>query len=363
MFALIRREEDKKYLPEVEKWVNEVRVFKKTSRPFTLENLIRTALSSKPLVMNRNRAKGLPEAVVKRLEQSDIDLVHIESFYLMPNLPETLPVPVVLAEQTVEYLAYESYAKDSGRKLLKPFLYADVNKIKKWERHFWLKSDRVVAVSSEDKSLIERLEPKVKPVGVVANGVDVDYFDATGKKLPKEPTVLFVGNYSWLPNVQAVKYLVEKVWPRILKAKPEAKLLIAGYRPTKEILSYKRIKGIKVLGPVEDVREVYKKSHLLLAPVFWGKGTRLKVLEAMASKTPVVSTPEAIEGISGIEAGRHVLVGENPESLARQTVRLLGDQKLQKEIADRSYHLVKENYHWQAIAADLDRVYREAAKK
>ena len=97
--------------------------------------------------------------------------------------------------------------------------------------------DRLITMSDNDREYILKESPAVKHVDVVANGVDTDYFDAVKKKLPTKPTILFVGTFYWLPNVQAVKYLVKQVWPIIHRKLPEAHLHIVGFRPTAEIQS------------------------------------------------------------------------------------------------------------------------------
>jgi polysaccharide biosynthesis protein PslH len=200
-------------------------------------------------------------------------------------------------------------------------------------------------------------------VGVVANGVDIEYFDAVPKHQLTDPTILFVGTFSWLPNVQAVNFLVNKIWPLILKQVPQARLKIVGFSPTPEIMSYHQKQSITVDGSVDDIRTAYAAAHVLVAPVMWGKGTRYKILEAMATHTPIVATPTAIEGIAGIKPDTHVLLGSDAASLAQQTVNLLTDTALQGKLADHSYELVKKRYNWHAISNDLDQIYQEIGSR
>jgi glycosyltransferase involved in cell wall biosynthesis len=214
-------------------------------------------------------------------------------------------------------------------------------------------------MSPNDRDYILEENPEVKHVDVVANGVDIDYFDAVPKKLPSKPTILFVGTFYWLPNVQAVNYLVKEIWPIIRQKLPQAHLHIVGFRPTPEIQSYQRLPHVKVSGSIKDIREAYAKAHVLLAPVMWGKGTRYKILEAMATKTPIVATPLAVEGIEGLIPGQQVRISESAEALADETIAVLKNVTLQRNLASKSYRLVNDRYNWQTISKELDRLYSE----
>lgn len=362
LFALIKSESERKYIPELEKYCTKVVVFKRTERPFTLKNIFRTGFSAFPFLVIRNLVDEVRYAVEKELQNTSYDLIHAETFYMMPNIPKT-KTPVLLVEQTVEYLGYLSYAKSSKLWPLKPFLYADIYKLRKWEEFFWRNCSRLVTMSQEDKKYILETTTGVQKIDVVANGVDVEYFKQTKKELPKDPTVLFVGTFRWLPNIEAVRVLVHSVWPLIHAKLPNAKLKIVGNSPTDEV--YKMAEddeSISVVGEVKDIRDAYAKAHVLVAPVFSGKGTRYKVLEAMATKTPVVGSALAVEGIQ-VEQGKDVLVGNTVEELAEKTVMLLSNDALQKKLATNGENSVFRQYNWKHISERLDMIYKEVGRK
>src|SRR5690606_31084469 len=104
---------------------------------------------------------------------------------------------------------------------------------------------------------------------------------------------------------------------------------------------------------VEDIRDAYARAHVLLAPIRSGKGTRYKIIEAMATKTPVITTSLGAEGLD-IDSGEHVLIGDDSESLINQTVKLLEDTKLQKKMADKAKKMVEQNVNWKSISKGLD---------
>lgn len=358
LFSLIKNESDQQYIENIAPYCHKVKVFKRSKYPFTPRNIIKAGISRYPFVVTRNLVSQTKTDVEAELAKENYDVIHAETFYMMPNIPQTL-IPVILVEQTIEYLGYQSYAHSSRLLPLKPFFYIDIQKIKYWEQYYWRHCDRLIAMSQDDAQFIKKEVTDINHVDVVANGIDVDFFNQTKNRLPKNPTVLIVGTFKWLPNVEAVTYLVEHIWPRVIKKIPHAKLHIVGYSPTQKILSYQKDPSITVSGSVKDIREAYGSAHILLAPVKSGKGTRYKILEAMATRTPIVATPLAVEGIEGIENGKHVLVGQTSEELADLTIKLLTDKTMRQLLSRESKALVDRNYNWHKISQSLDHIYQE----
>lgn len=358
LFALIKEETELQYISELEKYCAKVRVFKRSKTPFTLKNILKTAFSSYPFLVIRNHVSEVIPAVAKELASTKYDLIHAETFYMMPHIPDT-SVPILLVEQTIEYLGYESFASKVKMPFLKPLLSIDIAKIRKWEHYYWRKSDRLIVMSEEDKQFIAAELGSVAKIEVVSNGVDTEWFASYEKHLKKAPTLLSVGTFKWLPNVEAVQFLVESVWPLIKNKLPEAKLWIVGNAPTREVSEYQeKDTSITVTGGIPDIREAFNSAHVLIAPVFSGKGTRYKILEAMASRTPIVATSTAVEGL-GVEHGKHVLIGETPAELATLAVTVLHDKKLQNTLASNSFKYVSKTYDWQPIAEKLDSIYKQ----
>ena len=358
LFALIKEESERQYQQELEKYCTKVKLFKRSKKPFTLKNIVKTAFSSFPFLVIRNHVTEVISAVEKELASEEYDLIHAETFYMMPHIPET-SVPIILVEQTIEYLGYESYAEKVKIPGLKQLLNVDINKIRRWEKHYWRMSDKLIVMSDEDKKFIAEFVDDPQKIEVVSNGVDADWFAEKKRDLPPDQTILSVGTFKWLPNVEAVQFLVNEIWPKIKKQVPTAKLWIVGNAPTKEVFDFQRKdSSITVTGGIPDIRDAFKGAHVLLAPVFSGKGTRYKVLEAMASETPIVATTTAVEGL-GVEHMKHVLTGDTANSMAELTVKLLKDKKLHDQLAKNSRKFVQEYYDWKQISKKLDHIYQE----
>ncbi|MBW7956232.1 glycosyltransferase [Patescibacteria group bacterium] len=360
LFALIKEESERQYIPELEKYCAKVRVFKRSQKPFTFRNIFHTAFSSFPFLVIRNHVPQTIAAVEKELQAEKYDVIHAETFYMMPNIPKT-EIPIILVEQTIEYLGYESYADKIKFWPLRQILKLDIAKIRRWEEHYWRSCTKLITMSEEDKRFIDETIHEPKKIEVVSNGVDVKWFTQKERKLPKDLTVLSVGTFNWLPNVEAVKFLVENVWPIVKKKLPTSKLWIVGNAPTPEIFEYqKKDTSITITGGIPDIRDAFTGAHVLVAPVFSGKGTRYKILEAMAAGTPIVATQLAVEGL-GVEHGVQVLIGNTAKELADLTVKVLQQPELQKKLAKNGKEFVQTQYDWEFIAQKLDSIYLKMA--
>jgi glycosyltransferase involved in cell wall biosynthesis len=172
-----------------------------------------------------------------------------------------------------------------------------------------------------------------------------------------------MANYDWMQNIEAARVLVTQVFPKILKVIPDAKLLIAGQH-TEKIADLKT-ESVKLLNlkieDIEGVKRAYRESGVLVAPLYGPGGSRLKILGAMGTKLPVVTTAIGIEGIDAVNK-ESVLFGDNPEELADLTIKLLNNRGLYNEIARNARKLVESKYSYEAIAQKLDQIYLEVSK-
>lgn len=357
LFAYIRKDEERQYIENLKPYCTKIRVFKR--RPvWSLYNILRSTFSLDPLLVTMYRSGVLEEAIKEELAGGEYDLIHAETFYMVPNIPKTL-LPIILVVQTIEHLGYKEFTRRFKYLFLKPFLYWDVGKIKTNEEKYWKSATRLIAMSGEDKEYISKRVPEVGQIDVVENGVDIPFFLEVKKQLTKDFIVLFVGTFKWLPNVEAVEYLVKEVWNRVRDSIKGASLWIVGNSPTPHIISFMdNDPSIQVKGRVSDIRDAYKHANVLLAPVWSGKGTRYKILEAMATETPVVATSLAVEGL-GVEPGVHALVADDANGLADYTIQLSQDLKLANKLAKNGLELVKKKYNWAAISQKLDKIYNE----
>ncbi|QQG47111.1 MAG: glycosyltransferase [Candidatus Woesebacteria bacterium] len=358
LFSLIKDESERRFVPELEKYCKKVRVFKRPKSPWTFRNLFLTAFSFYPLLVIRNYSSKEKHAIKKELKEEKYDLIHAEAFYVMPHVPKT-KIPSILVEQTIEYMVYKHYVDTEVPWILKPIYLLDILKLRFWELYFWKKTNQLVAVSSSDKKIMQKLIPGID-VDIIPNGVDAQFYVSKKAEKLSPPRVLYgVTNFEWLQNIEAVQTLIQDVWPEVHEKFPKAKLWIVGRLIPKWIveLSQKR-SDIEITESIPDARDAYLKSTLMVAPIKGSGGTRLKILEAMAAGLPVISTSIGVAGLD-LENGKHAIIKDKPSELAQETIRLLKNPLLAKKIGLAGQKFAKENYDWKKLVEIQDKIYKD----
>ena len=192
-------------------------------------------------------------------------------------------------------------------------------------------------------------EARRKSVGV-SNGVDSDFFRPHSAHAPlydtSRPTFVFTGTMDYPPNVDAVRWFTAEILPIIRKTLPEACFYIVGQRPAKEVLALAQTDGVHVTGMVDDVRPYLAHASAVVAPIRIARGIQNKVLEAMSMARPVITTPEALEGIDA-RHGEEVHVASSPEEIAAAAVQLAGSEA-GDIMGEKARDCVVEKYSWAA---------------
>jgi glycosyltransferase involved in cell wall biosynthesis len=330
----------------------------KRPKQWSVKNILRTGFSFYPFLLVGHFNKDMQKIIKEEIQSNIYDLIHVETFYVMHNLPKT-SLPTILTEHNIEYQIYWDFVNNFKFIFLKPFLWIDVLKLKFWEQFFWRKADQIIAVSKAEKIIIEKSINK--KVLVVANGVDCDYFSRIIKKEPKLSTILFVGSFRWIQNRDAAAYLLSNIWP-ILKEKfgSVIKLQIVGNEANTHIKNLDDPQ-IEINDCVQDIRKVYATGTLLLAPIKIGGGTKFKILESMASGLPVVTTPEGVEGLENYD--NTIFVGKNDSELIYAAEKILTDNNLRKHLITREKEFVRKYYDWGEITEKLESAYNQLVKK
>lgn len=214
--------------------------------------------------------------------------------------------------------------------------------------------DRVHAMSAADAAYLARLLPDGdRRLRVVPNGVDCAWYQPA-ESAPERRGVLLAGNFHTLPNLDACEYFMHQVWPEVRRLRPDAEVSLVGAAMPPRLYDRHGRDGVTVTGAVPEMREVYHRHRVLVAPLRAGSGTRVKLLEAFAAGLPVVSTTLGAEGIDCAD-GEHLLLADDPAGLARAVDRLLGDPGLAARLSVNAMRLARERYDWAASArAHLD---------
>lgn len=357
LVCLYKNEEEKKFSLQLKKYCTRVFFCLRPSSPWQIKNILKAIISSYPFLVIRNYSNEATTLLKKLLAKEKFDIIHAETFYILPHLPKT-KTPVFLLEQTIEYQVYEHFV-ESLPFFIKSFFLFDIWKLKESEINFWKKANLVGVVSEKDGKIINKITKK-KPVIIPNAAGDEMIVKRLPKKSFKKPVVFFQGNFSWLQNTEAAQYIVKKIVPEAIKKIPQLTFIIAGQK-AQEKLGRHSCKNLKIFDIKNEeiglVKKLYKESTIFIAPIFGPGGTRLKILAAMASGIPIISTATGVSGLA-VEDKKHVLIASDSKEFIEKIDLLLKDDHLYYQLQKNAYLLIKKKYNWKKVAEKLEVVYQ-----
>ena len=265
------------------------------------------------------------------------------------SLPPELERKTAWMLHDIDYDKFKRISRTESRVIKKLRLRLHSGMMRRWMPRFANRFGACVTVSEADRQLLLSANDRLK-VEVSPNGVDTQRF----RPLPDEnktSSLLFVGNMSYGPNIDAASYFCREILPIVRRKITNAELWIVGIDPpplVKKLCS----DCVHVTGRVADVEPYYSRSAACIVPLRAGSGTRLKILEAMALGRPVVLTSIGCEGLE-VNDGEHLLIGNTPERFAEQTIEMLSNRALRRRITEKARQLAVTVYDWDVIAEKL----------
>jgi glycosyltransferase involved in cell wall biosynthesis len=211
--------------------------------------------------------------------------------------------------------------------------------------------DSTIVCSATDRDILASRVPGVN-IKVIRNCVRLGEVPARSGS-DGVHRVLFVGTMNYKPNIDAVRWFCNHIWGKMRAAASQPSVLsIVGHRPPAEVLALAEIDGVRVVGSVEDVRPYYEESDIVVAPIRFGSGTRIKIVEAMSMAKPVVATTVGAEGLE-VVAGRDILIADTEERFAEACVALLNDSSFRMRIGIAARKCIEAKYAEEAAVSEL----------
>lgn len=353
LICFSKNREDASGIRELKKYCRKV-VHIKRRPSWSPLNLMISLFSRYPFVAAVNGfSRELTRSVLDEIDTGEYDAVQVEHFYaaqpVLRALKKTHMRPVkILDEHNVEFKVYERMLNASNNLILKALLAFDAWKMKKYETGIWKKFDVSFFCSNADARYCRETRKLVVP-----NGADVSYFRSY-RGSPR-PSVVFLGNFRYAANVDAMRYFTRRIWPQVRKGFPGITLDIVGYDPHGRARKFVG-ENIRIRGFVRDARAYLNPSNVFIAPLRIGSGTKLKVLDAMASGMAIVGTSVAFEGLD-VRNGKQVMISDGPENFAGNVLRLLKSRSLRKKLGIHARILAGKRYNWDEIAEKLSGFY------
>ncbi|CAN5862315.1 hypothetical protein BH11VER1_BH11VER1_19860 [soil metagenome] len=313
-------------------------------------------MQSTPSTVLHWRLPHIAEAIRDQLSRHRYDLVHVCDIVMAQYfLDEHKDIPLSMDRSRVD-LQFQLQQSAVMNVTIKDKVIAWENMIKLWrfEKRVAKRTQLQVLCGPDDETFVHKHISKTVPLKVIANGVDLDFFNAdrvTDSRAEK-PTIIFCGAMDYAPNIDALRWYFGSMHAVLKTRIPELEVLIVGKSPVAEVAAYAQQAGVTITGSVPDVRPYYQRAWLQMVPLRIGGGTRLKIVESLAIGTPVVSTTIGAQGL-GLRHADNILLADESASFVDQIERALKNCALRESLGAGGIRTARERFSWRNIGKQL----------
>ena len=321
--------------------------------------------SRKPLQTVYSWQPAMARQIAQRASRSEFDIIHIEhlrgsrfGLFLKSSLPS---IPVVWdSVDCISHLFYQA-AKQSRSFFGKFMTRLELSRTRRAEGDLVCRFEHVLVTAPPDRDALLGLVAQGKSpskISVLPNGVDLDYFHPRADFQRDPETIIFSGKMSYHANISMARYLVEEIMPRIWKFRPATRLYIVGKDPAPVIKKMTRNPLITVTGTVDDIRPFLWRATVSVVPLLYGAGIQNKILEAMATGTPVVTTCQALSALQA-RPGRDLFASDDPDGFSHAIMQMIANRDLQQKTSEAGVKYVRTFHRWGSIASQLVKIYQQ----
>tara|TARA_Y100000768_G_scaffold370511_1_gene336391 strand:+ start:237 stop:1412 length:1176 start_codon:yes stop_codon:yes gene_type:complete len=345
LISLSEKNISEKYIQSLNKYCKSITIYKMIFFK-RIYNLFKTFFNNKPFQVNY----FYHYSIQKRLNSK---IAEIKPDYIFCQLIRTA-MYVKNNHTTAKVLDYmDSLSKGMERRIkisnifMKPFVIMEFQRLKRFENLAFEFFNKHIIISENDRK--EIAHNKKDEIEIIGNGIDTNYFQKIETEIKYE--LIFIGNLSYLPNIEAANFISKEILPKLLEKLPNIKILIAGSNPSNRVIKLAN-KNIEVQGWVEDIRKSYSSGKIFFAPMTIGSGLQNKLLEAMSIGIPCITSELSNRSLKALDK-KNILIGNSVNEYINQIISLLNDEKKRKIIGESGRKYVIENYNWKTANSKL----------
>lgn len=345
---------------ELEQICASVVAIERPERALTTADRLQSLFVAEPASVRATWSNVFATAVAEAASQLCPEVVIALQIDVAPYARQIPRAPRLLEEIELSY-TFEHYRQHRDPRLRLRYLLTAIQH-RRYVSALLRDFTAVTVVSVREAELVRQIVgSQPLEIAVIPNGADVAG-SAAYRYQPDPDTLIYPGALSYAANLDATCYFVSEIHPLIRQKRPETSLRITGRNTAEQRAALGPTNGVSFTGYVDDIRALIARSAVEVVPLRRGGGTRLKILEAMAVGTPVVSTSKGMEGLD-LEPGRHLLVADTPQAFAARTLELLARAGLRNCLSEAGRRVVAERYDWRVIAARLTDLVEELAQR
>ncbi|MFT4824738.1 MAG: glycosyltransferase involved in cell wall biosynthesis [Halioglobus sp.] len=317
------------------------------SIPRTPGNLVLSYLRGIPLNVHRTYNEQLQNNIAALASEQDV--VFLDHYEVYPYLPTDYQGLAVYHAHNAYFKIWERYAQLPGNPVVRAVAYMESRRVKKYETEVSNNTDLSFAAPNDALELAKSGASKDKLHNTFHLGDDQQLELPEVQYANTEKKLMYVGFLGWEPNSHGLLWFIEKVWPKLVERHPDLKMDIVGKGQDKRLQdAAAKWVGITLKGFVPDLQEIYNNSRISVAPLMFGSGMKVKILDSMARGMPTVTTSVGAEGID-VEHGTHMLIADEPAKMATYIDHLLNDPDLWLYLQKNSRALITERYTWRRL--------------
>ena len=305
--------------------------------------------SKRPIQVSYFRSKAFAQKLKQLLNDHVFDAIHVQHLRMAQYFEEGAPSNAILDLPDAFSLYWKRRELAAKNPLDKAFRSLEFSRLAQYEKWMLPKFPQSLVCSAEDRDYL--INAGITNVDVLPNGVNLKSFSPQGSDAIIKNRILFTGNMDYAPNVDAVQYFVNDIFPLILEKHPDSRFVIAGQRPVKAVLDLVSDR-IEVTGFIENLASEYAKANVVVSPLRIGAGTQNKVLEALAMNQAVVCSKVGFLGL-GLKSGEGILMGDTAQEFATHVVSILQSDELRKNLGETGGLHVRKTFAWSGISKQL----------
>ena len=313
--------------------------------------------SSQSYFVSRFFFKEYENALVKKLSNTTFDIVQIEGVFMcsyIPVIKKYSNARIVLRSHNVEHQIWERHLLNEKSYIKKKYLTIQNNRLKSFEMNAFNSVDAIITITDDDKDIIFK-NCSHKKIYTCLTGINLENYKQVLK--PKQPNTLFhFASMDWMPNIEAVEWLVESVWPDVLKQQQDAKLILAG-RGMPERIKKMASNSITVIEEVIDSSEFYNTYDIMLVPLWSGSGLRIKLVEGLAYGKAIITTSIGAEGIP-YTTNKDMLIADSSNDFSKAIIKLLANPHSKQDLQNSARDLANHIFDYKKIAEKLINFYK-----
>lgn len=324
---------------------------------------LRALLGGRPYTIDWLKSSTAFDALRAWIKEKSYDLIHFDTISLVPYLlPEMSGrIPKALDHHNIESHMMLRRASLERSRLKGMYFWLEGTRLLKYERKNLRRLSGHIVCSDDDRLRLLEVDPSLD-IKVIANGVVMPTTLPRREPATNPPRLLFIGGLDWYPNADAVHFMLDSIWPLIKAEIPDVEIDIIGKNPSAKMREHAaRDPNVRVHGFVDDISKYYAEATVYVCPIRDGGGTKLKIIDALAHRVPLVAWPAACEGLD-LQHGVHALISDSAAEFAASTVRIARSPDLGATLGDAGYESVKDRFDFSNIGLRLAEYYRALAR-